>query len=549
MWGTSIAGCTLWGGVPPTTPEEVLPPVGLDVQLEIQGQDLTEYLGDGSITIKDESGERNSCSFTLQDEASELRILPGQRIVVRSGGTVKKFAGLVSRVSSRCHEDSSKSTYHKVEAIDWNQLADRHIVAVHFDAGLTLGAVIRAILSTYSGDTNERLADDGVTWFSGNAEGPVLGALNFDYCTVTDALDDLGDLSGYTWKIDYDLYLRVFDRTEYVAPVTLDDEFWEQYRDLEVTWDLEQYRNQQDLRGGEVPTTETRTEKFRGDGGVDGGTKTFTLSMKVAESMKPVLLIGATPVNPATIDIRRNDQKQETIEWFYEVGGRQISQNSGEGFTALTSSQVLTVQFRGVVPVHVRARAEDEIAAMAEREGTTGVWHEVETDEDIDSEDMAMERAQGLLRRYGRTRCVVKFGSMTDGFASGQMLAVNRPSLGLSGEFMIRSVTCQSISMVAWNYEVEAALGEGERGWSDFWRRMTDKGRPMVLRENTSLVILRKLSSGVILGGAQSTSEVLADETLDYRSVAIFHPSCPLARQLENGGVSGPVMGLAYRAA
>jgi hypothetical protein len=364
--------------------------------------------------------------------------------------------------------------------------------------------------------------------------------------TCTEAFDEIADLTGYSWNIDYRKGLRFFDRTENAAPAILDDAYWTDYRQLTVTEDQDKYRNLQYLRGGEDTTQSTLTDSFLGD----GKTRTFTLRMPVSKDLKPVLEVNDTPVAPAEIDIRRDEASQTGIKWFYGVGEKQISQASGE--TELTSSQTLDVVYKGMYPIIVLARDEAEIDYRATLENTSGVYMHSETDDRIDDEDMAWERVSGWLRRYARTATKVSFRTRLDGFASGQMLVVNRPEYDISGDFLITSVQFSAVGSTEFDYQVEAIKGEGEGGWVEFWRKLAAKLGPQNLRENDLLLLFAGAHSGMVIGDAANVGGFINNYLFDPYSVMQFSTSwetnaSAFAIVRGDGSIDGPRIGLPYQ--
>ena len=154
------------------------------------------------------------------------------------------FSGFINypRVTNPIGTDA---LFFDIEAIDQHELADRYLVAEAF-VNQTAGYIVNTILTNY-------LAADGVT--VGNIEaGITLDVAKFPRAnTVAEVLDNLAEICGFVWFIDFDKKLYFQERNATVAGFNLTDT--SRILNINVRNDRSKYRNRQYIRGGQTPVS------------------------------------------------------------------------------------------------------------------------------------------------------------------------------------------------------------------------------------------------------------------------------------------------------
>jgi hypothetical protein len=519
-WGSFSFGSAPYGAGVAVQAGSVSPPAthGKTLSFTVAGTDYTNYLLNSALRYTDELGTRNTLEVTLVDTAlgidREIVQVGAPVILTRDGGTLV-FAGSVDALRHYVADDISGALIYELRCVDFNQLADRHLVT-HSWTDQTLRAIVQDIVNTYSGDTGETLASEGVTTTNTTVqEGPVLEAVKFNYVACSEALDKLAELTGFSWYIDYQKQLQFFERQTFDAPYNLDDSVWQNYRGLSVSTSRGEYRNIQTLRAG-TGLAAARTEDFAGD----DTTTQWTLKKKVGAA--PTILVDST-AQSVGIDTQPGKSEHSTTQWFYEIGEDKIIQNENYvSYTApLATGSTLHVTYQAQYPIFLEQRDDVEIDERQDVEGGTGTYHLVEQDEDIDDADMARERIAGLLRRYSRIITQVEFQTDSDGFRSGQHLSVDVPDVGVEGSFLIESVSADYVDDTLFRYNIRAIKGEMAGGWADFYKRLAKKGRPLVISDNESIGYIRSSRSQIQVGCTLATSGSLSSYLLDYTRYAI----------------------------
>ena len=511
--GIGIFGTSVFGSVETLTGTTDTTTRGL--QVIVAGVDISEFVKLDTFEREEELSGRSECSMQLTNHDLTLRLRIGQPIVCKINGVIK-FAGTIDSIDEVV-PDTTTTIIYEIQCVDYNQLADRKYVAFRYDdEGQTLYDVVTQILNEDSGDIGETLHDDGVVANGQSVQvGPVLSPVAFNYQSVAEAFYELADLVGFWWRIDYLKILNFVDRATYVAPFQLDELLWTGYTQPKIRRGREQYRNLQVLRAGR-DISEQRVESFKGD----GETRNFELALPVATG-GVTIKVNSVPVAAGDIGIR---QKDEDKEWYFQIDDKSISQDSSE--TVLSDTDTLEVTYRGYFPIIMIGRADEQILERQQVEGGTGIYAHVESDENIDDDGLAEEKVDGLLRRYADITDSVSFSTLDEGFQTGQLLTVNLPEHELQGEFLITSVGLgfkgfDDNQDEVYEYRVEAVSGEFLGGWASFFKRLAQRGRPLTIRENDTILLIRARRDEVSITDTVDVDDPLGAYTTDTASSLI----------------------------
>lgn len=490
--------------------------IGSTLQLTIAGVDRTNLLLNDTLSITDELNSRNTCSFALADATKTMHLACGEVVRITYHGAYI-FAGTVDEVEEHVPGEAAEVIIHNVRCVDWNQLMDRHIVANKWPADQSFYTVVSQILDTYS-DINgggETIANEGVTFSTATIENsPILNVIVANYVSAADLLDDLAGITGYAWNVDYNKVFYFADRTKFLAPYDLDDDVWLLYRNLRVRRSRDQYRNVQYLRAGKDETG-ARVNQFYGDGN-PGKQSSFTLDLEVSSTPTIRKDIGAGFIAQA-VGVREKDSGKD---WYYEIGDDKITQDSSG--TKLRNTDLLEVTYTGFFKIVQQGRNEEEIAARMAIEGGTGVYVDVESDENVDDADLAAAKVAGLLRKFGRVPVEVSFETDVDGFKAGQLLNVNLPEHGLSGQYLISNVDFGPVGDSFFRYQIKALDGEHLGGWVKFFKALAFVNRKaFAISENEKLLLLRQARDQFTLSDSMNTLDALQLYTLDATSFYI----------------------------
>lgn len=439
--------------------------------INIEGVDKTSLVQRKQLSITDELNSRNIYSFDLV--SPDYRPEIGYDVTVVKDG-VTLFAGTIQDITEYRTGISSSITF-KVNCVDYNQLCDRFLVAEVYESYLA-GNIVKNIIDTF-------MVGEGVT-YTNVQDGPTISKAVFNYGTVTQALDELSEISGYSWWIDYNKDMHFCSRLTNAAPFSLTDTS-DNFRNFVVKQTRQDYRNRQYFRGGQ-DISSSQTETFLGD----GERITFSLSLPCAKVPSSITVDAA----PQDIGIR---QVESGKDWYWNEGEREITQDTGG--VKLTNANVLSVTYQGYFPIIVEAFSESAITERQTVEGGTGIYESVVTDTSINTSEAVQERAEALIRKYAEISQTIEFETDSDGLAAGQLIPVTITLHDIDADYLIKRVSIKDITANILRYQVTALSGEYVGGWVDFFKGLAKAGQSYVIRENEVLLKIRKFTDNLKL--------------------------------------------------
>lgn len=462
--------------------------------ITIGGIDKTGLYSIGSLSISDQLNARNTCSFSLSDKTGAYRPAVGAEVIITDGAT-RIFAGSIDSIGEENPLGTAALTLN-VECVDYNQIADRHLVArVYETANQTLRDIVLDIVA-------KDLAGEGITTVNVQT-GPVIDKAVFNYLSAAEAFNDLAELTGFAWSIDYNKDLHFFARETNLASFSISDALYN-CRAITVSRTREWYRNRQLIRAGQ-DITDSRTENFKGD----GSSKTFVTGFPVAKV--PTVTVNAVS---KTVGIRGVDTGKD---WYWNKGTNEISQD--DAGTALTTSDTLAVTYQGFFPIIISSQSDTEISARAAAEGGSGIYEAIEDQPDLDTVELAAEKADSLLRRYGVIPQICEIETDKAGLAAGQLLTINVAAHSITAQYLIESVEIADAGDGdRLRYFVRALSGEAMGSWADFFRKLAAAGRKFVIRENEVLVLLRRFSDAVAFTDSMTSENKISELGEAYRN-------------------------------
>jgi len=448
----------------------VSPSVG-PIRLTIGGVEQTRKVQKNSLSLTDDMNARNTLTFTLYDRLGTLHPDVGEDVVLYDqDGVTRLFAGTIEEPeeSSYMAQDQAPM-FVRVTAVDYNQVADRHIVAESYD-NQTFTAIASDIVSSY-------LAQDGVTVESISSDGPTFTRKTFNYVTAAECLNQLSEDTGYAWWIDYDKKFYFVPRDSLYSPfdVTLDNST---ARKLTVKTSRSRYRNRHYVRAGK-DLTDPLTESFEGDGTL----QTFTVSLPIGT--EPTVTLNGSP---QTVGIR-NVEDETAFDWYWNKDSNEISQRRAAAPISVTDA--LVVVFRGLYPVLVQAQDDVEVAARAAVEGGSGLYETIEDIPEIDDADTAFDAALAKLRREGRIQQTITVETDMRGLRSGYLLRIDATKHNVSGYYLIQAVRARDVDAQFLRYTATVIDGDAVGGWIAFYQKLMALRRQSVSTDNELLQMLR----------------------------------------------------------
>ncbi len=353
--------------------------------------------------------------------------LIGDEIVVYDGAA-KMFGGEVIDIKESIEEGKVMTC--KVICKDYTHRLDKNLV---FDTHKNelVEDIIDDIIATYCpGFTTSNVASTGIT----------LKYILFNYQQPSKCLQELAELIGYDWYVDYDKDIHFFSKaTGETAPFGLTDENGKYvFESLTISEDDSQLRNSVFIRGGEYVAPAEITDKV-GEG--DGTTKTFKLPYRYDE--KPVVTVGGTP---QTVGIDYIDD-EDSFDCLWNYQEKVIK------FKTAPASGDVVVTGKPLIPVLIKAKMGSSISVYGE-------YQHVIVDKTIISKEAARQRAEAEFTDYAIPIKDSSFITTESGLKSGQKINIQSNVRTLNQDYIITKViTTMRTPVDKFYYSVEGSTG------------------------------------------------------------------------------------------
>lgn len=442
--------------------------------------DLTNYYIPQTLEIEDEINARSVARFQLVDKTGALSVDDGAPIEIYdySGNLIFSGFTIYPQIMNPIGTDA---IFFNVDCIDQHCIADRYLVASSY-INQTAGYIVNDLITQY-------LSDDGIT--AGTIQdGITLEKAKFPRSgTVTEALDNLAEICGFQWFIDYDKTLHFCAKSATIAPFNITDT--SAILNINVRKDRSRYRNRQYLRGGQTPTDsnivdEEPTPK------PDGTTRTFVTRFPIAE--KPTIKVNGSTIASDQIGINGQDGTVDPLEFYWQYGSNTITQDSSK--TVLTASDQIEISYIGLLPLLVVVEDSAAIASRAAIENVSGVYESLETMPNVNDKQQALDIANGKLNKYTKISSELSFQTYNNGLSAGQLQTITLSKYGISSaEYLIDRVVIRDLDdRGTFVYDVHAIDGEPFGGWTNLFKGLIQKESGIVIDPDEKLIVLKSIS-------------------------------------------------------
>ena len=464
------------------------------ITVQVGGIDRTVFVdADAGVRWTDQVDGRGQLSIVFSDAVGGFVPQDGQEILVLEDG-VPRFGGMLLEPEESATPANDRLIF-RCAAAEFSAICDRQLVPRVY-TNQTLRDIVLNIVA------NE-LAAEGIST-TGVETGPTIKKAVFNWITVTQAFNELGELTGMVWRIDPNKVLQFRDRASIAAPAPLDT-VSVRNGTLRIRPDRQHYRNHQVLRAG-AGLTDVRIERFAGD----SERRTFNTAFKVGT-------VPTVKVNTVTktVGIRQLDTGKD---WYWNKGASEISQDPGG--TVLTASDDLEVTYQGLFPIIISAALGSEVLARQAIEGGSGRYMRVEERANLETIDAAIAAVQAILDRWGTISRVITCQTREVGYAPGQLVPVDFPTHSVDDDYLIEAVTTEMPTGLneIW-YTVRAISGDPFGGWQEYFRRILKIGRQFVINENEVLVGLNQLADAVTATDSISSPSAAPDRQVGVARV------------------------------
>jgi len=440
----------------------------------ISDVDVTEMVKLDATDISISINNARELKLQLIDEVATHHYQPGESVVVMWNGT-RIFAGSINNIN----EISLKHGYpgiwgvvplvSDIECIYCSKVLDKIFNSETY-ADTTIQEIIDSII--YDETTLNSL--DGISIEDSYLLDFPIDKITFDFNTISEVLDRLTQGSGLDWYVDPYKVIKIFSIYNDDASIVIGDGN-KNYRNLRFSNSLDQYRNVQWVKAGR-DIADPVVESFIGD----GSTTTFKVAAKIA-------VVPTVKKNGTTQYVGRRSYSTGEIrysspgvavpgwtQWMWEEDEDTISQNPTVDDTnnpRLTSSDTLEVTYQGYYDILITRRNESQITARKAIEGGSGIYENLAEDSTLDSEELAIEKAEKLLAQYSIINQRVEYEIDQYGQLPGQRQWILIYNHEIDGYYIISDVR---IMFPRYDYircQVKAIAERNIEGWVGWWKR------------------------------------------------------------------------------
>jgi len=436
------------------------------------------YIGDELVycekswSISSKLNSRSTLNITVSNKLNAT-ISNGNSIEIIKGTDII-FSGIINSITK--FEPIPYYIYYQLNCVDNSALADKRIIADFAENEKCEDIITNKILPI--------LAEEGVT--AGNIECElVIKKAIFNYIKVSDALNQLSDLTSYIWYIDETKKLNFFERSTYIAPFELSASI--PHYNFNQTNDMKTYRNRQFVRGSRCKTDEQSLEKPSPT--PDGKVKSYIVRYPIAK--KPRIFINNVEVSTDDIGVNGLDQGKK---WYFTFDSNIVSQDSAQ--TALLATDIIAITYTGLRNLFVVIDNSVEMSNRAIIEtGTSGIYEKLTEESFLDEKLQAIDYGNSLLVKYGEIEDKISFVTEQVGLKVGQLLIIDKPLFNInSSTFLIEDISISPIDSEYLEYSVSCLDGASIGGWEQFFKKILDGNKKFTISENEVLIRLVNLN-------------------------------------------------------
>jgi hypothetical protein len=434
----------------------------------------------GTLSISGSLGTRTTASLQTVDHPPFTSVVEvGQVVEIRDETGSLIFAGTVDSVEEEI-DASKRLRVKRLACVDYTQIADRHLVAYVYKPDeehptVSAGDVIKDIVARFFvfGGVTEGIDTSAVE------NGPAIEKFVFNYIPASQAFDEIAELAGYIWYIDYAKRLHFTPKDRNTAPFAIGDDT-QNWRNLKISESRDLYRNRQIVRAGTALTDE-RTDTVIA---VEADQKLFELSY-------PVGTASAVTVGGVAKTLGVNGL-HEGRDYYWSYNSNVLTAEVAPGVGA-----EVTLTYQGLFPILVDERLDAEILARRALEGGTGVYEAIADDPAINVQNVAVQKALAYLRKHGVIPQTIRFETDRPGLRPGQLLPVRVATAGLDDNYLIESVNMRDVQGAVNRYQVTAVSGDALGGWLEWFSALARQAQKFVLYDEDQVMMLKIVTETV----------------------------------------------------
>ena len=424
--------------------------------------------------------EINTCTFEIYGTYTN-KPLAGQEVIIKKGG-IKLFHGRITAIEAEKLAGDEFVFY--VECSDWQIDLDKKLVVETFE-GKTLYYIVDFINTKYcAGFTVDNVANPGAT----------INRIQFNYLLVSECFEQLAEMTGLDWYVDYDKDIHFFVFDENAAPIALEDNGTE-FDSLIITPDYTQIVNKIWVRGGFYKSAEYTQDTITAIAG----------QVDLPIAYKPHDISVTVNAAPKTIGIQFIDEEDGTFDFLLNYNEKILKADKVTYATGLTVADAVIMKYKYEIPILAVVEDIGSQSDLKDVQGGDGIREKYIVDQNIETIDQARERGLAELDMYSEPLIEGSFSSLQGGWKSGQRLHVDLTDRGVDAYYMIREVNIEALGGDQYIYHITFATYL--QGFNWLLIKLIDGLNPKVTRTDEILDQLTPLAETITPSDAAPTVE------------------------------------------
>lgn len=428
-----------------------------------------------SLSIQSSVSNRTSCDFDMYvSSKNDIKLGNSVDIFVYLNDSLNAyvFSGRVKNIKIKA-ESIGGQLKASINCVDYTQVLDRTLVAEEY-VNKSINYIVTDIYNKY-------LTNEWIAIYTYPIDNVIIEKAVFSYISVADCFKYLCDETAYNYTVSEDGWIDFFYRDD----LTTEDMETSHILDIDLEYDLDDYRNRQFVKGGydETPiTNEVLTPK------PDGNTTTFFSRFPVGAV--PTVKIDNVTVSSSSVGIDGIDADK----WFYwNKSVNKLSQNTE--LLATLSGGTVSMNYKGLVKILIEADNVEGQTEMSDNETSTniigtGIYSNIEEVGTIQTRNEAINYANGLLYKYNKIPEVVNVKSWVYR-QIGRTIFINYPSITDDQLFFIESRSSYFENGI-FRHNYKMLNGESLGNWTEFFRKIYKQSQDMLINEDIKLIKLQQ---------------------------------------------------------
>lgn len=464
----------------------------------INNVDYTDQILIDTMHIIQRMSQAATAEFTFRDPVGTTHLQVGNEVLIYTSGPLPPLPPSNSggfpytRIFGGSIDDITESTEMALPTVradvkcnDFSEILDKRIVGKYYTAAFgSLGIIVQDIVNSY-------LAQDGIHYNQVDGDpGINVGPQLFQWITARQVFNQLSNLTGWDFQIDYYKELRFFPKQSGIgaSPFTLVDNDKNPIAESVMARAYRgKYRNKQGVRSsaqtsplwqdifsaalpGPYPSNPQPPDGVRFD---------FITLFFINQA--PIINVNGTQVAASRVIMLSQvaGAAPGSWDWYWIPNGAGVFQNQGN--PRLKSTDVLTVNYQAQLSPIIWVSCAAEIAARAAIEGNSGIYEDVQDVPNITDPTALKQYATALLNRYGCSNGIpreVKYKTYRDGLFVGQLQNINLSEpLVAALNYFITQVEIRDIQKQFLEYTITADSGLYLGDWTQFFAAIVDRGQ------------------------------------------------------------------------